>query len=91
MERVNVSQKELLSVENAIQLYALGINYYEEQLGNINAEMERVSKLNYQAGELSYLELLNTLNLLAKNNQRYWEQILSHNQAVVVYQFLSNQ
>ncbi|MGB0931763.1 MAG: TolC family protein, partial [Chitinophagales bacterium] len=83
-------QQELLSVENAIELYALGINYYREQLESVNLEMERVSKLNYQAGEISYLELLNTINLLANNKQRYWEQVLLHNQAVVLYQFFSN-
>jgi len=53
--------------------------------------MERISELNYQAGEISYLELLNTLNLLSKNNKQYWEQVLAHNKAVVLYQFLSNQ
>jgi cobalt-zinc-cadmium resistance protein CzcA len=89
-ERLRTKQ-ELLSVENAIQLYAAGVNYYYEQLENINPEMERISELNYQAGEISYLELLNTLNLLSKNNKQYWEQVLSHNKAVVLYQFLSNQ
>ena len=53
--------------------------------------MERISELNYQAGEISYLELLNTLNLLAKNNKSYWEQVLAHNKAGALYQFLANQ
>jgi cobalt-zinc-cadmium resistance protein CzcA len=90
VERLRTKQ-ELLSVENSIQLYAAGVNYYQEQLKNINPEMERISELNYQAGEISYLELLNTLNLLSKNNKQYWEQVLSHNKAVMLYQFLSNQ
>ncbi|MBT8188120.1 MAG: efflux RND transporter permease subunit, partial [Croceitalea sp.] len=89
-ERLRIKQ-ELLSVENAVQLYAAGVDYYREQLGFINPEMERISKLNYQAGEISYLELLNTLNLLSNNNKQYWEQVLSHNKAVILYQFLSNQ
>jgi cobalt-zinc-cadmium resistance protein CzcA len=89
-ERLRTKQ-ELLSVKNTIQLYAAGVNYYREQLENINPEMERISVLNYQAGEISYLELLNTLNLLSKNNKQYWEQVLSHNKAVVLYQYLSNQ
>ncbi len=89
-ERLRTKQ-ELLSVENAIQLYAEGVNYYREQLDYLNPEMERISELNYQAGEISYLELLNTLNLLFKNNKQYWEQVLSHNKAVALYQFLSNQ
>jgi cobalt-zinc-cadmium resistance protein CzcA len=89
-ERLNASQ-QLLSVDNAIRLYAEGVNYYREQLESINPEIERISELNYQAGELSYLELLNTLKLLASNNKSYWEQVLAHNQSVALYQFLSNQ
>ena len=84
------TKQELFSVENTIQLYAAGVNFYQEQLVSINPEMERISKLNYQAGEISYLELLNTLNLLFKNNKQYLEQMLMHNKAVVFYQFLSN-
>ena len=89
-ERLRTKQ-ELLSVQNTIQLYAEGVSFYREQLDNLNPEMGRISELNYQAGEISYLELLNTLNLLSKNNKQYWEQVLSHNKAVVFYQFLSNQ
>ncbi len=89
-EQLRVNQ-QLLSVYNSIQLYAEGANYYREQLDSVNPEMERISELNYQAGEISYLELLNTLNLLAKNNKRYWEQVLAHNKAVALYQFLANQ
>ena len=85
------TKQELLSVENTIQLYAAGVKYYQEQLDSINPELERISELNYQAGEISYLELLNTLNLLSQNNKQYWDQVLSHNKAVVLYQFLSNQ
>jgi len=85
------NSQDLLSIENTIQLYSTGIEYYREQLDNLNPEIERISKLNYQAGEISYLELLNTLNLLSKNNSQYWEQLLSHNKAVVLYQYLSNQ
>lgn len=89
-EQLRVNQ-QLLSVYNSIQLYAEGANYYREQLDSVNPEMERISELNYQAGEISYLELLNTLNLLAKNNKRYWEQVLAHNKAGALYQFLANQ
>lgn len=89
-ERLN-SNQQLLSIYNSIQLYAEGAEYYQEQLEVVNPEVERISKLNYQAGEISYLELLNTLNLLAKNNKNYWEQVLAHNKAISLYQFLSNQ
>ncbi len=90
LERLNNNQ-QLLTIYNSIQLYAEGADYYQEQLEVVNPEVERVSRLNYQAGEILYLELLNTLNLLAKNNKNYWEQVLAHNKAVLLYQFLSNQ
>lgn len=85
------SNQELMMAENTIELYAEGVRFYREQLLTLNPEVERISKINYQSGEISYLELLNTLNLLYKNNEQYWEQVLLHNKAVVLYQFLSNQ
>ncbi|KAA3638226.1 MAG: CusA/CzcA family heavy metal efflux RND transporter [Bacteroidetes bacterium] len=85
------ANRQLLSVQNSIELYREGVQYYQEQLESINPEIARISELNYQAGEISYLELLNTLNLLASNNKSYWEQVLAYNQAVALYQFLSNQ
>jgi len=89
-EQLN-SDQQILRIDNSIQIYAEGAAYYLAQLENINPEIERISELNYQAGEISYLELLNTINLLANNNKSYLEQVLAHNQAVVLYQFLSNQ
>ena len=88
-ERLNVDL-QLWSIFNSIQLYAEGADHYREQLEIVNPEMERISKLNYEAGEITYLELLNTLNLLANNNKNYWEQVLGYNKAVALYQFLSN-
>ena len=90
IERLRIKQ-QLLSIENAVQMYAAGVDFYQEQLDMLNPEMERISELNYQAGEISYLELLNTLNLLSKNNKQYLDQVLFHNKTVVLYQFFSNQ
>jgi cobalt-zinc-cadmium resistance protein CzcA len=87
MQQVN---QELLAIENAIQLYEAGANYYQEQLEIINPELVRISDLNYEAGEISYLELLNTLNISAKNQISFWEQVLAHNKAVVFHQFFTN-
>ena len=89
-ERLRTKQN-LLTIRNTISLYETGVDYYQEQLEIINPEIERVSKLNYKAGEISYLELLNTLNISAKNQISFWEQVLAYNQAVIFYQFFSNQ
>ncbi|MGB0931265.1 MAG: CusA/CzcA family heavy metal efflux RND transporter [Chitinophagales bacterium] len=82
--------QELLAIENAMQLYEAGANYYQEQLEIINPEIVRISDLNYEAGEISYLELLNTLNISAKNQISFWEQVLAYNKAVVLHQFFTN-
>ena len=83
--------QELSEAESTILLYMEGMQYYKEQLQTINPEILRITKLNYQAGELTYLELLNTLQLMATNNQNYWEQLVAYNKAVTDYQFLTNQ
>jgi len=83
--------QELLETESTIELYKAGVQFYKEQLKTINPEIIRIAKLNYQVGELSYLELLNTLQLMATNNENYLEQIVAYNKAVVDYQFLTNQ
>ncbi|MEZ4884458.1 MAG: CusA/CzcA family heavy metal efflux RND transporter [Chitinophagales bacterium] len=81
--------QQLLEVESVIQQYKVAADYYRAQLDIINPEMERIARLNYQAGEISYLELLNVLNLVAQNNKHFWEQVLGHNQAVLMYRFLT--
>jgi cobalt-zinc-cadmium resistance protein CzcA len=87
---LSLNQK-LLQIQNTLDLYKEGVNFYEEQVRLFNPEIVRISKLNYEAGELSYLELLNTLQLMATNNKNYWEQIIAYNKAVADYQFITNQ
>lgn len=86
---LNINQ-ELVKAKSAILLYNEGIQFYKEQLQIINPEMVRITQLNYKAGELSYLELLNTLQLMATNNRNYWEQIIAYNKAVIDYQYIIN-
>ena len=83
--------QELSNVNNIMNIYKEGIDFYKEQLQTIHPEMLRISNLNYQAGELSYLELLTTLQLMAANNKNYWDQIIAYNKAAANYQFLTNQ
>ncbi len=87
---LDISQK-ISEAESTILLYKEGVLFYQNLLQSINPEIIRVARLNYEAGELSYLELLNTLQLMATNNQKYLEQMMSYNMAVIDYQFLTNQ
>jgi len=84
-------QQDQLEVQNTLALYKAGVDFYKNQIETINPDIVRISELNYQAGEISYLELLNTLQLMATNNKNYWEQIVAYNKAVADFQFLTNQ
>ena len=84
-------KQDQLETLNTLAMYEVGVVFYKDQIESINPEIERISQLNYQAGEISYLELLSTLQLMATNNKNYWEQIVSYNKAVADYQFLTNQ
>ena len=82
-------RQQLATVIQTIQKHETAYQFYKEQREVLNPELERISQLNYQAGEISYLELLNTLKLIADNNNSYWAQLLAYNKAVVLYQFLT--
>ena len=84
-------KQDQLEIQNTLNLYQAGVDFYKNQIETINPEIIRISELNYQAGEISYLELLNTLQLMTTNNKNYWEQILAYNKAVADFQFLTNQ
>lgn len=84
-------KQDQLEIQNTLSLYQAGVDFYKNQIETINPEIIRISELNYQAGEISYLELLNTLQLMSSNNKNYWEQILAYNKAVADFQFLTNQ
>ncbi len=84
-------KQERLELKSKIDLYKNGMDFYSDQVNSINPEMLRISNLNYQAGQLPYLELLNTLELLSNNNKNYLEQVRAYNKAVVDYQYLNNQ
>ncbi len=84
-------KQDQLEIESTLALYQAGIQFYKTQVETINPEILRIGELNYQAGEITYLELLNTLQLMATNNKNYWEQIKAFNKAVADLQFLVNQ
>ena len=83
--------QQLIGVKNDLSLYENGVQFYKQQLAEINPEIIRISELNYQAGEISYLELLNALQLSATNSKNYLMQIKGYNQATADYQYISNQ
>lgn len=85
------TNKYLLAAETKVALFAEGVNIYREKVAVISPEIIRIAQLNYQAGELSYMELLNTLQLTFDNNRNYLVQLIGYNKAVAEYQFITNQ
>tara|TARA_R110001592_G_scaffold237306_11_gene496371 strand:+ start:28970 stop:33289 length:4320 start_codon:yes stop_codon:yes gene_type:complete len=84
-------QQELNQAKSTVSVHQEAVEFYKNQKQNVNPEIVRIAQLNYQAGEISYLELLNTLQLMATNSKSYWEQLKAYNKAVANYQFLTNQ
>lgn len=84
-------KQRIAKAEASIHLYEEGVKIYKKQIEDINPKMIQIAQLNYEAGEISYLELLNTLQLVATNNSNYWNQIMSYNKAVADYQLINNQ
>ncbi|MDO3693413.1 CusA/CzcA family heavy metal efflux RND transporter [Wenyingzhuangia sp. chi5] len=84
-------EQEINHAKTQVLTYQQGVEFYESQVNQINPEMIRIAKLNYQAGEISYLELLNTLQMVSNNEQKYWNQLLNYNNAVAYYKFITNQ
>ena len=84
-------RQQLALIENKILTHNEAIEFYAQQVKVLNPELIRITKLNYDAGELNYLELLNTLELISNSNINYLEQVTAYNLAVAQYQFITNQ
>lgn len=84
-------QQALNEAKSTVSVLQEALEFYRNQKQTVNPEIVRITQLNYQAGEISYLELLNALQLMASNSKSYWEQLKAYNKAVANYQFLTNQ
>ncbi|NQX82033.1 MAG: CusA/CzcA family heavy metal efflux RND transporter [Flavobacteriaceae bacterium] len=84
---IDIEQKR---IKNDIDTYLKGVGFYKNQVEVVNLKMEKIYNLNYEAGEISYLELLNTTDMVLKNKLYYWEYIYNYNCSVADYQFITN-
>lgn len=82
-------RSEQLEASNQLREIEASLTFYREQLAVVNPEIVRISRLNYRAGEITYLELLSALDMLADNNIGYLESLLAYNQTVARIQFLN--
>ncbi len=81
--------ESLRKLNKKIELNREGLLFYKEQLETVNPEMIRIVELNYRAGESTYIELLNVLDLLASNSKNYWEQVIAYNTAILDFEYLN--
>ncbi len=82
-------RSQQLEASNQLREIEASLTFYREQLAVVNPEIVRISRLNYRAGEITYLELLSALDMLADNNIGYLESLLAYNQTVARIQFLN--
>lgn len=82
-------RSEQLEASNQLREIEASLTFYREQLAVVNPEIVRISRLNFRAGEITYLELLSALDMLADNNIGYLQSLLAYNQTVARIQFLN--
>ncbi|MGB3798941.1 MAG: CusA/CzcA family heavy metal efflux RND transporter [Lewinella sp.] len=83
--------RELADLRSELARTADNAAFYRERQTGVIAEVLRVTRLNYRAGGLSYLEVLDALRTLADNRQSLLTETLNHNLAVYRLQFLRNE
>ncbi len=75
---------------NKITITAQGVTIYKELVNTIDPELLRIAQLNYQAGEIDYLQLLNAIDTSIRNFNEYRNKVKEHVQALTAYDYLFN-
>jgi cobalt-zinc-cadmium resistance protein CzcA len=83
--------QQVLEETQRIYKYKFGIEYTKKLKETINPELIRLAKLNYEKGEITYIELLNSYEIAMKNYLSYWNQVNGFFNSSVNYQYLTNQ
>ena len=83
--------QQVLEETQRIYKYKFGIENTKKLEETINPELIRLAKLNYEKGEITYIELLNSYELAMKNYLNYWTQVNGYFNSSVNYQYLTNQ
>ncbi|PPK85333.1 cobalt-zinc-cadmium resistance protein CzcA [Neolewinella xylanilytica] len=83
--------REVADLTSELQRTADNVAFFRERREGVIAELLRVTRLNYQAGQLGYLEVLDALRSLADTRQSLLTETLTHNLAVYRLQYLRNE
>lgn len=79
-----------ISLEAEVDAAHLAAETYSLLLRDLNPELARVTQLNYEEGQIGYLEILNALNLLVGNQVAQTEAVHTHNLALAQLRLLLN-
>ncbi|NJB86071.1 cobalt-zinc-cadmium resistance protein CzcA [Lewinella marina] len=84
-------QREMVRLETELSQSATNVLRYRERAEGVIPELVRITRLNYRAGELGYLEVLDALRSLADTRHDLLQEILTHNLALYRLQYLRNE
>jgi cobalt-zinc-cadmium resistance protein CzcA len=84
-------ERQVVEVLGDLQQLDVALDYYRRLLDELNPEIIRVTRLRYRAGEVSYLEVLGALQLLADNETAYLGTLVEYNRAVARLNYLRNE
>jgi cobalt-zinc-cadmium resistance protein CzcA len=87
--RLDLESKRI-ELMNNITITSRGLNMYKGQVETDDPELLRIAQLNYEAGEIDYLQLLNAIDTRTQNFNAYREMAMAHIQALAAYDFLFN-
>ena len=84
-------ESQLLESKKNVDIYEQGAQFYKEQIQSLAPQLQSIASINYKTGTLSYLELLNVLNITAQYEIEYLHQLYQQKLAISNYQYLTNQ
>lgn len=87
--RLDLESKRI-DLMNIIIITGRGVNMYTDLVDTTDPELLRIAQLNYEAGTIDYLQLLNAIDTRTQNFNAYREMAAAHVQALAAYDFLFN-
>jgi len=88
---VLMRQTQLTASVFEFQKFESFTGYYERQGRVVANELLRSGSLNYQQGEISYVEYVQNLDQALQIESQYLENLLQRNMAAIEIQYLTNQ
>jgi cobalt-zinc-cadmium resistance protein CzcA len=84
-------QTQLTASVFEFQKFESFTSYYDRQGRTVANELLRSGSLNYQQGEISYVEYVQNLDQALQIESQYLENLLQRNMAAIEIQYLTNQ